>query len=304
MKSGILKYWQVRWGKAILNLILILSKNYQIRTAPVFYALIMILFQSLTSCTESIPWDLKFQEKAMIVVEAKITNEGMRHEVILTEPVYEMNGIPSPVSGARVRMSSRDTVIVFHEDPQRAGIYIPERSFRGVVNKHYFLDIEVDTFQFRAISRMVPVTPIQDMSAHRVQTDPLLFELWISNSDEPAMLKLEMDWSHLPGYDTLPDADNHATLFHYTLESIDVNEIFSPEEEHIRFPPGTVIQRTKESVSVGYEEFLRGMLSETSWRGGVFDVMPGNAFNNFDSDRVLGYFVATTVIRDTVTIRP
>ena len=83
-----------------------------------------------------------------------------------------------------------------------------------------------------------------------------------------------------------------------------MNEIFSPDKEHVQFPPGTIVTRTKESVSKGYEEFLRGMLSETIWRGGVFDVMPGNAFNNFDSDLALGYFVAATVIRDTVVLKP
>ena len=78
----------------------------------------------------------------------------------------------------------------------------------------------------------------------------------------------------------LPDEENHALIYHYTLNSVDVNRIFCPDREHVRFPPGTIVYREKESVSRAYEEFLRGMLSETDWRGGVFDVLPGNARTN------------------------
>ena len=90
-------------------------------------------------------------------------------------------------------------------------------------------------------------------------------------------------------------------IYHYTLNSVDVNRIFSPDREHVRFPPGTIVFREKESVSREYEEFLRGVLSETDWRGGVFDVLPGNARTNL-SEGAIGYFTAAEVIRDTVVI--
>ena len=44
------------------------------------------------------------------------------------------------------------------------------------------------------------------------------------------------------------------------------------------------------------------MLSETDWRGGVFDVLPGNARTNL-SEGALGYFTAAEVIRDTVVVQ-
>ena len=81
-----------------------------------------------------------------------------------------------------------------------------------------------------------------------------------------------------------------------------MNRFFSPDRERVRFPPGTVVIREKESVSGKYEEYLRGVLSETDWRGGVFDVLPGNARTNL-SEGALGYFTAAEVIRDTVVIR-
>ena len=99
----------------------------------------------------------------------------------------------------------------------------------------------------------------------------------------------------------MPWDENHALIYPYTLGSVDVNRIFAPDQENVRFPPGTIVFREKESVSREYEEFLRGMLSETDWRGGIFDVLPGNARSNL-SEGAIGYLTAGAVIRDTVVI--
>ena len=79
--------------------------------------------------------------------------------------------------------------------------------------------------------------------------------------------------------------------------------MFSPARERVYFPPGTNVNITKESLSDGYAEYLRGLLSETSWNGGLFDVKPGDPYTNL-SQGAIGYFAATTVIRDTVVFWP
>jgi non-canonical (house-cleaning) NTP pyrophosphatase len=43
------------------------------------------------------------------------------------------------------------------------------------------------------------------------------------------------------------------------------------------------------------------MVSETDFRGGVFDVLPGNARTNL-TEGAIGYFTDTQVIRDTLVI--
>jgi hypothetical protein len=45
--------------------------------------------------------------------------------------------------------------------------------------------------------------------------------------------------------------------------------------------------------------FLRGVLSETDWRGGMFDVLPGNARTNMEGEAI-GFFTAADVLRDTI----
>ena len=256
----------------------------------------------LSSCTEPIAWDLKYQETDLMVVEGKITSEEKRHEVMLTWPLYEMNGTPEPVRGALVEIFDGRVDWSLSEDPLRPGTYLSDSVFAGEKNQYYQLRIAYESRRITAVTYMREVGPFQAMSAYPVQEDPPLMEAYISDSDEPSVVRLELDWSQVSGYDTLPEASTHAVLYHYTLNGVDVNKFFKPAQEKVRFPPGTTVYREKESVNAGYGEFLRGMLSETDWRGGMFDVLPGNARTNMVGEAI-GYFTAADVIRDTVVVQ-
>ena len=253
------------------------------------------------SCTDEVDWDLKYQEEDLMVVEGKITDEVKPHEVKLSRPLYQMNGTPEPVSGAVVEINDGRNIHPLREDMSRPGTYFTSPDFAGEVNRGYQLRIHQGDKLITAITFMRAVTPFQFMQTYLVSTDPPLYEIHITDSDGPAIVKLELDWSHLPGYNALPHEENHALIYHYTLETIDVNRMFPPDREHVRFPPGTIVYREKESVNGLYEEFLRGMVSETDFRGGVFDVLPGNARTNL-TEGAIGYFTASQVIRDTVVI--
>jgi len=274
--------------------------KYHIGTGFRAWTLIGILLIAF-SCTEEIGWDLSYQEEDLIVVDGKITNEPGRHEVKLTRPVYERNGIPEAVSGALVEIYDGRIQYPLREDLSRPGVYLTSPEFAGEVEQGYLLRIHDGDQLITAVTFMRAVTPFQNMRPYRVQADPPLYEVHIADSDRSAIVRLELDWSHVPGYETLPEEDTHALIYHYTLGSIDVNRFFPPDREHVRFPPGTIVFREKESVNGLYEEFLRGMLSETDWRGGLFDVLPGNARTNL-SEGAIGFFTATEVIRDTVVI--
>ena len=263
--------------------------------------LITGLILVVTSCTEEMDWDLKYQAEELIVVEGKITNEAGSHEVRLTRPVYERNGVPEPVSGVELAINDGRILYPLTEDRSRPGVYLTAPDFTGEVGKGYQLRIRSGEGLITAVAYMRAVSPFQFMRPYQVQDDPPLYEVHIADSDGPAIVRLELDWSHVPGYDTLPAEETHALIYHYTLGSIDVNRLFPPDREHVRFPPGTIVYREKESVSGLYEEFLRGMLSETDWRGGIFDVLPGNAHTNL-SEGAIGYFTASEVIRDTLVI--
>jgi len=266
--------------------------------------LLAILFL-FPSCQEKIDWELEYENALRLVVEGKITNERRAHEVKLSLPVYEINGTPRPVSGAEVYMSDGDTVIALQEAAERPGIYLTRENVQGVVNKTYMLLVRVNNFECTAIARMDGVTPIRFPTAYQVRQEPPLYELRFTGSDAPSMMKVEMDWSHLPGYDTLSEDKNHAVVYGYYFDAltVDVNALFAPQQDRVFFPPGARVVITKESLSAGYAEFLRGMLSETAWNGGLFDVKPGDPFTNL-SRGAIGYFAATSVLRDTLVFNP
>ena len=62
-----------------------------------------------------------------------------------------------------------------------------------------------------------------------------------------------------------------------------------------------MISRKKFSASPAYKAFLRGVLSETEWRGGVFDVERANAPTNL-SEGAIGFFAVSTVVSDTTVV--
>jgi hypothetical protein len=212
-----------------------------------------------------------------------------------------MNGTPESVLGARLEIFDGRQVHTMSGDPERPGIYRTDSLFAAELNRFYQLRILYRNKRIRAVTFMREVQPFQFMNVFRVQSDPPLLEAYISQSEEPSIVRLELDWSHVPGYEDLPDSATHAVIYHYSLNSVDVNEIFKPDQEHVRFPPGTIVYREKESVNPWYAEFLRGILSETNWRGGMFDVLPGNARTNMEGEAI-GFFTAADILRDTITI--
>lgn len=256
----------------------------------------------LSACTEPLEWDLKYQGEDMIAVEARLTNIPGDHFVKLSRPVYEMNGVAQPVSGAVVEFNDGRNIHALREHPGEPGTYLTAPDFAGQAGRGYQLRIDLGDQRIRAVSYMREVQDFPPMGLVRVQEEPALYEVYVSDQGGPSVIRMELDWSHVPGYESRPAGETHALIYHYTLESVDVNRIFAPDREHVQFPPGTMVYREKESVSRAYGEYLRGMLSETDWRGGVFDVLPGNPAGNFGGE-AYGFFTAAAVIRDTVVIQ-
>lgn len=265
------------------------------------YVLIAVVNLLMLGCNEYVDWELKYEEVDILVVEGKISSELKQHEVRLTRPLYEMNGTVKPVSGAQTEIFDGRVLYTLTEDPEQPGIYRTDSLFAAVLNHYYQLRIRHESKRITAVTFMREVGPFQFMTVYPVQSDPPLLEAYISDSDEPSIVRLELDWSHVRGYESLPDSATHAVIYHYTLNGVDVNEIFKPSQEHVRFPPGTIVFREKESVNPWYGEFLRGILSETDWRGGMFDVLPGNARTNMEGEAI-GFFTAADVLRDTIVI--
>jgi hypothetical protein len=120
---------------------------------------------------------------------------------------------------------------------------------------------------------------------------------WVAENYNPqyyAMYEILLDWSSVTGYQSLPADSCKARLLYYTLPTLDVSEVFAPEKQKINFPAGTIIREKRFSLTHDHAEFIRALLSETNWSGGLFDCSHANLPTNL-SDGAAGYFGACAV---------
>jgi hypothetical protein len=92
-------------------------------------------------------------------------------------------------------------------------------------------------------------------------------------------------------------------MLFYTLPTLDVSEIFAPEMEKILFPGGTIITERRYSLTPGHAEFIRELMLETNWTGGLFSLANSNVMTNL-SDGAIGYFGACSVTSLSLTVTP
>ena len=88
--------------------------------------------------------------------------------------------------------------------------------------------------------------------------------------------------------------DTSARLLYYTLPTIDVSEIFAPGIQTIYFPSGTYITEKKYSITREHAEYIRALLLESKWQGGLFDTEHANLPTNM-SNGAIGFFGACGV---------
>ena len=234
-----------------------------------------------------------------------ITSELKAHRISLSRPVTELNAVPAPVFGAYVTIDDGDTTLVLTENPEGSGNYYTDSTFVGVTGKEYTLNILHLGREYTAKTEMLPVAiDFLEITFSMKISDSLYF---ISNVgggydvDDPSMYEFIIDWSHLPKYQSFPDSACKAKMWFYVLSTIDVSQLLPPSKETIYFPKNTKIIVKQYSLTPEHVAFIRSVLSETEWKGGIFDVESANTETNL-SEGAIGYFGACTVISDTVEV--
>lgn len=268
--------------------------------------LYIFLFLILVGCEKKTEWLLQSKDPGFIVVEGGITDEPKAHSVTLSYPVTDLNGIPEPISGAVVSISDGSTTLMLNESDSLKGTYVTDANVAGIAGRTYALNIDINDKSYTAIDYMPATTWFSPLKYGKSGDSDLYQITWIANAYNPitpAMYEILIDWSHVPGFENGDSINNHATLYYFTLTSIDVSEIFQPEIEKIYFPAGATITERKYSLSPAHESFIRCLLLETSWRGGLFDAISANVPSNV-SNGALGFFSASSVLSLSVTVMP
>jgi hypothetical protein len=258
----------------------------------------LILFSF--SCEKKYDWEPTKLSKSEIVIEAHLTNERKSHQIRLTSVYQNINGSPILISGADVKVYYQDTFCIFTE--LDSGIYYSDSSFQTIIQQEYFLKVSLNDNEYEASSFSIPVLGLDSLQ-YEMTNDSLYRISNISSgiSAEEVMYEIRADWSHLPGNDTLPFNDVNALWYEYTLSSIDEHQIFSASKQDVKFPLGAIVIIKKYSLTPDHSAFIRGLLSETDWRGSAFDVAPANLPTNITGG-ALGFFGVSSVIVDTTII--
>ncbi len=258
-------------------------------------ALISIL---IMGCEEKIDLSLKSEDTGLLVVEGVLTNEKTNHAIILSHPHDTLNAKPAPVTGAIINVTEGNNSYKVTESPAESGHYLTE-PMQAVFGKTYTLNIQYQGKQYFAQDSSVPVEPLQALQ-YKKASDPQFYSLTLNNSGSGAnYIGHDITWKGT-GFCNSSAACEGKIVF-YDLKTIDVNEIYKPDKEEFVFPLNSIIVRKKYSISDAYKAFLRSVLSETEWRGGVFDVQRENAPTNL-SKGAIGFFAVSTVVSDTTVI--
>jgi hypothetical protein len=251
----------------------------------------------VVACEKESTWKPNIKPLNTIVVDAILTNENIQHYIKLSFTLDSMNASPKPVVGALVSVFDGHDTIVFNESILNRGSYYSQ-PFQAVVGKTYYLEIKNENVIYTAQTYMVPLVT---RDSFEIIAENNLYKYVQRNEGETQMIEVTYNWSVVTEYSNTMGG-SEAKEFFYILRNVDVNKEFGSEREIIYFPKGTSIIRKKYSLTEDHQAFLRTLLMETDWRGGVFDVQPGNVLTNI-SNGGLGYFAACTVVVDSFLVK-
>lgn len=250
----------------------------------VLYIMILVSF---SGCEKKTNWQIKSHTSKQIVVDGIITGGFSTIQTLtLTFPVSELNAAPLPVTGANMLISDEDSVFQMTEQPAGSGVYKSVKPFQAREGKNYSLLIFYGDQVISAKSAMVAGSIFNFLVYLKDEDSGLYHISWVASSfsTEPAaMWEVLLDWSKVPGYQQTDSTKCKARLLFYTLSTLDVSEIFAPAIEKISFPAGTTIKETRYSLTPEYAEFIREVLLETQWQGGLFNSVPADVPTNLSA---------------------
>jgi Domain of unknown function (DUF4249) len=259
--------------------------------------ILTIFIVTLVACERPIDRPIQLGDTNTLIVEGIITNEKKSHLIKLSNP-HAQNGGQVPVSGAILQIVESNNIYLASESPAGSGTYVTQ-TMQAAFSKTYELRIQYQGNEYSAQDSSVPVEPLPKLSYRKVN------ELYTLNSIQsgsgPNFIDHNVTWKNTTFCTSGNTCEGRITF--YDLKTADVNELFKPSKKEFVFPMGSTVIRKKYSCSPAFQTFLRSVLSETEWRGGVFDVQRANATTNL-SNGAIGFFAVSTVLTDTTIINP
>jgi hypothetical protein len=267
---------------------------------------VYILILLLVSCAKETDWQPEASTDDYIIIDGIITNEGTLHNVYLKYSRKNLDDDIVPISDAVVIVSNEDSTWQFSEDLAEPGKYTSERIITALTGKNYSLLVLIEGNIYSAQALMAPGKAFSELSYKKNEENNLYHIDFVASAfeeDDPAMWEIYLDWSAVPGYENTDPESCRKRLLFYTLTTLDVSQVFAPLVEDVSFPAGTRIDQRRYSLTSEHAEFIRSLLLETNWQGGVFPTDPANIQSNI-SEGGLGYFAVCAVNKLSLIVEP
>jgi hypothetical protein len=241
---------------------------------------------------KQVNWEIAGGASNLVAVDGILTNERTTQTIVINHPVNSLNNTAIPISGATVLIHTADSTWSLTESPSGSGKYKTPSTFIALMNKTYTLNIYSGNSVYSAKASMAAGMTFTQLTYSQNDKDTLFHIDFVASafsSTQPAMWEVLLDWSKVPAYHKADSSKCKARLLFYTLPTLDVSEIFAPVVEQVSFPAGTRITERRYSLSPPHAEFIREMLLETSWQGGLFPTAAANVSTNLSSG-AMGFF--------------
>lgn len=251
----------------------------------------------LPSCYKKIDIDLDEGDQRL-VVESWFTTEQKAHEVKLTlSTSYFENQVAPKVSGANVYITGGGDVFTFTETAP--GIYTSAPDAGANYSTEYTLHIDYDGVSYAATDYCDTVPNLDDLMLYPdydTETGELLGYAVLIWAQELEGFGDYYAWKVLINgeyrSDTLTDIffasddyiDDGLYFEAWAIEYIDINDVNS----------GDVVTLEQHQLSKQSFDLYNSIMSETEWRGGIFDAPPANVSSNVDNG-AFGNFVVSSV---------
>ena len=269
-----------------------MNRSFSIRSIKaVGIALLAVLVPALNSCDKTYDWTWDRTAQPAVVIDAIITDEAKVQTVNVYYTTSALNETPLAISNAQVIVSNSDSVYLFSEDPLIKGRYLSAKPFAAKQEMTYTLQV---TFNGNTYTALDVMTPAQDFEPLQlaVNKEGLNYVSQVADAYKTgasAMYEVLVKWAteDSAGFET-------ARMLYYTLPSVDVSEVLAPDPERVYFPVNASITERYYSVSDKYAAFLRALLAETTWQGGLFNSEVANLPTNL-SNNAMGFFAVCSV---------
>jgi len=257
-----------------------------------FTMLVLGLAFFAVSCEESVEWQVNLSTDPLLVVDAMLANEPSLNYVRLSYSLDSIGASPLAVSNADVYFTSGTDSVELQETEAGSGLYKPITDVRGVINRKYRLGIRLNDRYIYADAGMVPVSPAPRFNYYPDGRDSTRYFIVDPGSSSPAITEYSVEWTDSSGM------GQQSLIRFYQLSTVDVPQFFKPAAAQQSYPANSIINMKKYSLTPEHERFIRSILLETEWRGGWFDIIPGNTYTNLKGGAV-GFFAVCSVTEET-----